>query len=328
MTDKRTPVLSVQGLTIEFPAGPAVQELSLNVYPGELVALVGESGCGKTQTALSILGLQPEAARITAGTVLFQGNSLLHLSEEQKNELRGKEISMIFQEPMTALNPVMKVGRQIAEAAEIHGCPKKEAKARALIMMEAVGLPDVERIYEEYPHRLSGGMRQRATIAMALLNRPALLLADEPTTALDVTTQAQILELIKKMNQELQTAVLLISHDLEVIRRLCSRVFIMYAGRVVESGPVETVLSDPGHPYTKGLLSSIPSLAKRGERLRPIPGTVPNLGERSRTGCPFFSRCERRQPRCAMSLPAKAERDGHLILCWDSETGGAYGAGN
>lgn len=327
MTDKRVPVLSVQGLTVEFPAGPAVQELSLNVYPGELVALVGESGCGKTQTALSILGLQPETAKITAGTVLFQGNSLLHLTEEQKNELRGKEISMIFQEPMTALNPVMKVGRQIAEAAVIHGCPKREAKARALAMMEEVGLPDVERLYEEYPHRLSGGMRQRATIAMALINRPALLLADEPTTALDVTTQAQILELIKKMNRELQTAVLLISHDLEVIRRLCSRVFIMYAGRVVESGPVQAVLSNPGHPYTKGLLSSIPSLAKRGERLRPIPGVVPNLEERTRTGCPFFSRCERRQPKCETSLPAKAERDGHLTLCWDSETGGAYGAG-
>ena len=324
MTDK--PVLSVQGLTVEFPAGPAVQELSLNVYPGELVALVGESGCGKTQTALSILGLQSETAKVTAGSVLFQGNSLLDLTEEQKNELRGKEIAMIFQEPMTALNPVMKVGRQIAEAALIHGCPKKEAKARALAMMEEVGLPDVRRLYEEYPHRLSGGMRQRATIAMALINRPALLLADEPTTALDVTTQAQILELLKKLNRELQTAVLLISHDLEVIRRLCSRVFIMYAGRVVESGPVQDVLSNPGHPYTQGLLSSIPSLAKRGGRLRPIPGTVPNLEERSRSGCPFFSRCVRRLPECETTLPKAEEHDGHMILCRNSETGGEHEA--
>ena len=324
MTDK--PVLSVQGLTVEFPAGPAVQELSLNVYPGELVALVGESGCGKTQTALSVLGLQSETAKITAGSVLFQGKSLLDLTEEQKNELRGQELAMIFQEPMTALNPVMKVGRQIAEAAIVHGCPKKEAKARALAMMEEVGLPDVRRLYEEYPHRLSGGMRQRATIAMALINRPALLLADEPTTALDVTTQAQILELLKKLNRELQTAVLLISHDLEVIRRLCSRVFIMYAGRVVESGPVQDVLSNPGHPYTQGLLSSIPTLAKRGERLRPIPGTVPNLEERSKDGCPFFSRCERRQPECETTLPKAEERDGHMILCWNSETGGEHEA--
>ena len=328
MTDKRTSVLSVQGLTVEFPAGPAVQDLSLNVYPGELVALVGESGCGKSQTALSIMGLQSETAKITAESMLFQGNSLLHLTEEQKNELRGKELSMIFQEPMTALNPVMKVGRQIAEAAIVHDCPKGEAKARALAMMEEVGLPDVRRLYEEYPHRLSGGMRQRATIAMALLNRPALLIADEPTTALDVTTQAQILELLQKLNRELQTAVLLISHDLEVIHRLCSRVFIMYAGRVVESGPVQDVLSNPGHPYTQGLLSSIPSLAKRGERLRPIPGVVPNLEERSKDGCPFFSRCERRQPQCETSLPANAGHDGHLILCWNSETGGEHGAGN
>ena len=312
---------------MEFPTGLAVQELSLNVYPGELVALVGESGCGKTQTALSILGLQSETAKLTAESMLFQGQSLLDLTEEQKNELRGKELSMIFQEPMTALNPVMKVGKQIAEAAVVHGCPKKEARERALARMEEVGLPDVQRLYEEYPHRLSGGMRQRATIAMALINRPALLIADEPTTALDVTTQAQILELLKKLNRELQTAVLLISHDLEVIRRLCSRVFIMYAGRVVESGPVQAVLSDPRHPYTKGLLSSIPSLAKRGERLRPIPGVVPNLEERTRGGCPFFSRCERRQPRCEASLPTNAEHDGHMTLCWDSETGGEHGAG-
>lgn len=322
MRDKETPVLSVQGLTLEFPAGPAVQDLSLTVYPGELVALVGESGCGKTQTALAVLGLQPETARVTSGTVLFRGNSLLHLTEEQKNELRGKELSMIFQEPMTALNPVMKVGRQIAEAAIVHGCPKKEAKARALAMMEQVGLPDVGRLYEEYPHRLSGGMRQRATIAMALLNRPALLIADEPTTALDVTTQAQILGLIKKLNQELGTAVLLISHDLGVIRQLCSRVSIMYAGRIVESGPVGAVLAHPAHPYTKGLLSSIPSMEKRGERLRPIPGTVPDLSQRRTAGCLFAGRCERRRPQCEKGLPVKAERDGHFAVCWDCETGG------
>lgn len=331
MTDKRQPpVLAVEQLTVEFPAGggysagyrPAVKDVSLQVEPGEMVALVGESGCGKTVTALTAIGLQPDAAKITHGRVRFQGAELLGLTEEQWNQYRGKEISMIFQEPMTALNPLMKVGRQIAEAARAHGVSRKAAAEQTLAMMERVGLPDAKRLYHEYPHRLSGGMRQRVMIAMALLNRPALLIADEPTTALDVTIQAQIMELIRRMNRELGTAVLLISHDLGVIRQMCSRVYILYAGQVVESGPVEQVLSHPIHPYTKGLVASIPTLEKRGSRLRPIPGTVPPLEERSGTGCPFYNRCERRRPQCEREQPPKVQRGAHMALCADAKEEG------
>lgn len=325
-TDKRSPVLSVEGLTVDFRIGSrfchAVKDVSLRVEPGEMVALVGESGCGKTVTALTAAGLQPENARISHGKVLFRGAELLRLKEEQWNRYRGKEISMVFQEPMTALNPLMKVGAQIAEAARIHGASRQEAKERALSMMDQVGLPDVERLYGEYPHRLSGGMRQRVMIAMALINRPALLIADEPTTALDVTIQAQIMDLILKMNREMGAAVLLISHDLGVIRHMCSRVYIMYAGQVVESGPVEKVLSQPAHPYTRGLIASIPSLEKHSQRLRPIPGTVPSLEERREEGCPFYNRCERRHPGCETCVPPKVERDGHMVLCADAGEGG------
>ena len=323
MTDKKPPVLDVENLTVEFPAGdllcPAVKGLSLQVEPGEMVALVGESGCGKTVTALTAMGLQPENAKITSGAVRFQGTELLGLSEEQRNQYRGKQISMIFQEPMTALNPLMKVGKQIREAAVTHGMSRQEAKQETLSMMEWVGLPDAKRLYHEYPHRLSGGMRQRVMIAMALINRPALLIADEPTTALDVTIQAQIMELIRRMNRELGTAVLLISHDLGVIRRMCSRVYILYAGQVVESGPVKEVLSRPIHPYTKGLVASIPSPEKRGGRLRPIPGTVSSLSERREEGCPFYERCERKLPACKRNQPPEIRQGDHAALCFNAK---------
>ena len=323
MTDKKPPVLQVEKLTVEFPIGdntfPAVKGLNLQVEPGEMVALVGESGCGKTVTALTVTGLQPETACVTHGAVRFQGAELLELSEEQWNQYRGKRISMIFQEPMTALNPLMKVGKQIAEAAITHGMSRQEAKRETLSMMERVGLPDAERLYHEYPHRLSGGMRQRVMIAMALVNRPALLVADEPTTALDVTIQAQIMELIRRMNRELGTAVLLISHDLGVIRRMCSRVYILYAGQVVESGPVEEVLSHPIHPYTKGLVASIPTPDKRGSRLHPIPGTVSSLSERSGEGCPFYDRCERKNSQCKTETPPEIRRGDHAARCFDAK---------
>ena len=325
MTDKNPPVLDVEKLTVEFPIGdryfPAVKEVSLQVRPGEMVALVGESGCGKTVTALTVTGLQPENAKITSGKVRFQGEELLGLSEEQWNRYRGKKISMIFQEPMTALNPLMKVGKQIAEAAITHGMSRQEAKKETLSMMEWVGLPDAERLYHEYPHRLSGGMRQRVMIAMALVNRPALLIADEPTTALDVTIQAQIMELIRRMNRELGTAVLLISHDLGVIRQMCSRVHILYAGQVVESGSVKEVLSQPIHPYTKGLVASIPSPEKRGSRLHPIPGTVSSLSERQGRGCPFYDRCERKQDICKTENPPEIRRGDHAARCFAAEGG-------
>ncbi len=327
MTDKKEALLSVEGLTVDFPVEGrlchAVKDVSLRVEPGEMAALVGESGCGKTVTALTAAGLQPDTAVISGGSVLFRGRPVLGLSEEEWSGLRGREMSMIFQEPMTALNPLMKAGRQIAETARLHGASRKEAKKRALEAMERVGLPDAERLYDEYPHRLSGGQRQRVMIAMALIERPALLIADEPTTALDVTIQAQIMELIRELNRELGTAVLLISHDLGVIRDLCDRVYVMYAGQVVESGPVERVLSHPAHPYTAGLLASIPSLEKRGKRLPSIPGAVPPLEMRRETGCPFFNRCDRRQPECAAGVPAWTEREGHGALCNDAVGGDA-----
>ncbi len=318
MTGKE-PVLSIEGLTVGFPIGrqlyPAVKELELEVNPGEMVALVGESGCGKTVTALTSVGLQAENAVICEGRVMFRGENLLELSQEQWNRYRGKEISMIFQEPMTALNPLMQVGKQIAEAALVHGASRREAKEQALAVMEQVGLPDAKRLYKEYPHRLSGGMRQRVMIAMALVNRPALLIADEPTTALDVTIQAQIMELLRDMNRELGTAVLLISHDLGVVRRMCSRVYIMYAGQIVESGPVEDVLSRPVHPYTQGLLGSIPSRTKRGERLLPISGTVPSLESRQAEGCPFYNRCSRAKETCRTGRIPLTEQAGRQVRC-------------
>ena len=321
MSEEKTAVLEVENLTVEFPMGeksfPAVRGLSLKVEPGEMVALVGESGCGKTVTALTVTGLQPENAHITGGQVFFQGKELLGLNEEQWEQYRGKKISMIFQEPMTALNPLMKVGKQIREAAVTHGMSRQEAKRETLSMMEWVGLPDAERLYHEYPHRLSGGMRQRVIIAMALVNRPALLIADEPTTALDVTIQAQIMELIRRMNRELGTAVLLISHDLGVIRRMCSRVHILYCGQVVESGPVKEVLSHPIHPYTKGLVASIPTPEKRGNRLHPIPGTVSSLSERQGIGCPFYDRCERKQDICKTETPPEIRQGDHAAYCFD-----------
>ncbi len=319
MTDKGCPVLSIEGLTVGFPVEgklcPAVKNAFLVVNPGEMTALVGESGCGKTVTALTAMGLQSENAKITSGKVLFQGRDLLRLSPEEWNHCRGKDISMIFQEPMTALNPLMQIGKQVAEGARVHGASKKEAKEKALAVMAQVGLPDVERLYREYPHRLSGGMRQRVMIAMALINRPALLIADEPTTALDVTIQAQIMELLRRMNKELGTAVLLISHDLGVVRSMCSRVSIMYAGQIVESGPVEEVLLKPSHPYTRGLLASTPSPAKRGQKLSPIPGTVPGLQSRRETGCPFFDRCGVRRESCEREDPPVIEAGERTVRC-------------
>lgn len=325
MSEKSEPVLSVRNLTVDFPRNGrmchAVSNVSFQIRPGEMAALVGESGCGKTVTALTVMGLQPETASIPQGKLLLQGRSLRGMKESQWNELRGKEMSMIFQEPMTALNPLMRVGDQIAEGAWLHGASKAEAKARALEMMEQVGLPDVSRLYREYPHRLSGGQRQRVMIAMALINRPSLLIADEPTTALDVTIQAQIMELLRELNRKLGTAVLLISHDLGVIRRMCSRVTVMYAGQAVESGPMEEVLSHPWHPYTKGLVASVPSLQKRGNPLQPIPGVVPPLEERRDQGCPFYNRCSRRRDSCAEGDIPLLEKGGHRVFCADGKEG-------
>ena len=323
MADPKGAVLSLEGLTVEFARGgasyPAVKDVTLHVAPGEMVALVGESGCGKTLTALATLGLLPPGARVSRGKILLGGTELGGLAQDQWDRYRGKDLAMIFQEPMTALNPLMKVGRQVGEAARMHGAGKEEARRRALEAMAQVGLPDPERLYEEYPHQLSGGMRQRVMIAMALINRPRLLVADEPTTALDVTIQAQIMELLQQMNRELGTAVLLISHDLGVVRRLCSRVYLMYAGSLVEWGSTEEVLASPLHPYTKGLLDSIPSWEKRGTPLSSIPGAVPTLEERRSQGCPFDDRCPRRREVCREKPLPLAVRGTQGARCVDAK---------
>ena len=312
-------LLEIRHLQLKFydtqPPLEVVKDVSFAMKEGEILGIVGESGSGKTQTALSVLGLLKKHEEISAGEILFEGKNLAEFSQKELEAVRGKDISMIFQEPMTALNPLMKVGRQIAENARIHGDSKEVAKKKALEVMRQVGLPDVERLYNEYPHRLSGGMRQRVMIAMALVNQPELLIADEPTTALDVTIQAQIMELIRDMNRKMGTAVLLISHDLGVIRQMCSRVYIMYAGRVVESGGTQEVLAHPLHPYTKGLIASIPSLEKRGQRLSSIPGTVPALEDRSEHGCPFYNRCQSRRPSCQNETPPMVVHKGHMALC-------------
>ncbi|HEV2022718.1 MAG TPA: ABC transporter ATP-binding protein [Terriglobales bacterium] len=314
-------LLEVRELTVEFPAAgglwlPAVRDLSLSLAPGEALGLVGESGCGKSVTALAILRLLPPQARARGG-IFFEGRNLLDLSEEEMRQVRGARIAMVFQEPMTALNPVMRVGDQVAEAVRAHG---KSAKAQAWqLAVEAlrdVGLPDAERRARDYPFQLSGGMRQRVMIAMAIVNRPQLLIADEPTTALDVTIQAQILELLAELRQKLGLAMLFISHDLAVVSQVAGRVAVMYAGSMVETGSSQDVLTRALHPYTRGLLAAVPTLrTERGRPLQAIEGTVPALGALP-PGCAFEPRCTLRIPECARALPPLAEvAPGHWARC-------------
>jgi oligopeptide/dipeptide ABC transporter ATP-binding protein len=320
MNVKVSPVLSISHLTLDFildgKSCHAVNEVSFSIYPGEIVAVVGESGCGKTQLALTCLGLQPPSAVVRSGTIHFEEEELLSFSPSQWNAFRGTKLSMIFQEPMTALNPLVKVGKQIAENAMIHGLGRGQARILTMEMMEKVGLPDPLRLYSCYPHQLSGGMRQRIMIAMALINSPSLLIADEPTTALDVTIQNQIMELIKTLNRDLGTAVLLISHDLGVVRHTCTRLFVMYAGSVVESGPTAILMENPLHPYTKGLIASIPDITLKDKRLDSIPGMVPPLGQRKIGGCAFYNRCSKALPCCGYEEPPICKMvDGQSVAC-------------
>ncbi len=295
------PLLSVSGLKVSFRTEKGVVRalfgVSFSVDEGETLGLVGESGCGKTVTALSILRLLPSPpAVVDGGQVLFRGRDLLALPEKEMCAARGKEISMIFQEPMTSLNPVMTIGEQVAEVFTAHGtCGKAEAAGRAVEWLRRVKMPDPERRAREYPHQMSGGMRQRAMIAMALALAPQLLIADEPTTALDVTIQAQILALLKEMReQERRMAILLITHDLGVVNEFADRVAIMYLGRIVEIAPTAALFADPIHPYAQGLLESLPGKTAGGRRLPSIPGMVPDLHSIP-PGCPFSDRCPFRQ---------------------------------
>ena len=314
-------VLDVNDLHVSFDtyAGEvqAVRGVTFQLHEGEVLAIVGESGCGKSVTAQTIMKLNPmPPARIPQGEVHLGEHDIVKASEKEMQQLRGKEVSMIFQDPMTCLNPTKQVGKQIVEAIRHHQhLSAKEAKEQAIKYLKLVNIPNAEERAKQYPHEFSGGMRQRAMIAMALSCNPKVLIADEPTTALDVTIQAQIMELIRDMNRKMGTAVLLISHDLGVIRQMCSRVYIMYAGRVVESGETQEVLAHPLHPYTKGLIASIPSLEKRGQRLSSIPGTVPALEDRSEHGCPFYNRCQSRRPSCQNETPPMVVHKGHMALC-------------
>ncbi len=296
----------------------AVDGVDFQLDRGETLGLVGESGCGKTVTSLSIMRLVPEPpGRIVGGEIIFKGQDILKLSEREMRSIRGNEISMIFQEPMTSLNPVYTCGNQIAEAIVLHQkVGKKEAKSGVIEMLRFVGIPDPEVRAGEYPHQLSGGMRQRVMIAMALSCRPSILIADEPTTALDVTIQAQILDLLRKLREELHMAMLLITHNLGVIAEMADRVAVMYAGKIVEKADVEAIFETPSHPYTRGLLKSIPALGHKKEKLTAIRGTVPNPVHFP-SGCRFNPRCDLADDRCRTEEPELLEIDpGHKVSCW------------
>ena len=300
----------------------AVDGVSWDVEEGETVALVGESGCGKSVTALSIMRLvQQPAGRIVGGQILFRGRDLLTLSEDEMRRVRGREIGMIFQEPMTSLNPVLTIERQLTEGLEIHlGMSRDDAKARAVALLGMVGIPDPARRLRQYPHQFSGGMRQRMMIAMALACDPKLVLADEPTTALDVTIQAQILELLNELKAKLGMAIMLITHDMGVIAETAQRVVVMYGAQVVEEAPVGELFKEPMHPYTQGLLRSIPRIdvaATTKKKLEPIPGTVPTLRGDAKPGCRFAPRCALAKPmHFDNTPPLKEVRPGHKVACF------------
>lgn len=317
-------ILEVKDLKIEFKTKKgileAVSNVSYTLHENEVLGIVGESGCGKSISAMSLMGLLPPSAIVSASDMTFEGRDLRKLSNNQLSKIRGKDISIIFQEPMTSLNPLMKVGPQIVEMLVLHeGLSKNEAKTKALDMMEKVGLQHVESLFNAYTHALSGGMIQRVMIAMAMICNPSILIADEPTTALDVTIQAQILALMKTLNKSRRTAIIFISHDLGVIKEACDQVLVMYLGYVVEKGHVDQLLKTPSHPYTIGLLQSIPNPKKRQERLYAIEGKVPNIHERPK-GCPFSTRCYKATEKCQEALPDFIEvADGHFVRCFYPE---------
>jgi peptide/nickel transport system ATP-binding protein len=305
----RTPLLSVRDLRTWFftDAGTsrAVDGVSFDIEEGEAVGIVGESGCGKTITSLSVMGLVPAPpGRIMEGSsIRFREEELVGLPERRLRKIRGNSIAMIFQEPMSSLNPVYSAGSQIEETLRLHrGLSNKEARRVGIELLREVGIPEPERRFDEYPHQLSGGMRQRVMIAMALSCEPGLLIADEPTTALDVTIQAQILALLAELRRRRRMALLLITHDLGVVAEVCDRVIVMYAGEIVESGPVKEIFLRPRHPYTRGLLESLPAARNPGEALRPIPGTVPTPTAWP-SGCRFRERCPHAWERCASEMP-------------------------
>jgi peptide/nickel transport system ATP-binding protein len=317
------PVLEVRGLRTSFFTDdgeiPAVDEIDFYINEGEILGVVGESGCGKSVTSLSIMGLLPKGiGKIVGGEILFKGENIVNVSEKRMKEIRGNEIAMIFQEPMTSLNPLFTIGNQLIEAIRIHSnMNKKQARERAIEILKLVGLPRAEEIVDEYPHQLSGGMRQRVMIAMAMVCNPSVLIADEPTTALDVTIQAQILKLMKQLNEQFGTAIMMITHDLGVVAEVCQRVVVMYSGKIVEQGDVHTIFKNPKHPYTIGLIQSVPDIREKKARLYSIPGNVPKPGS-IKQGCRFAARCEHAFERCFQENPGLYETDekGHKVRCF------------
>jgi len=319
-------MLSVVNLSIGIEStneiNNAVNGISFNIKSGKILGIVGESGCGKSLTALALAGLLPTSVSINSGSIIFDGVELSGISKKEMRKLQGKEISMIFQEPMTSLNPLMTVGNQVAEGLRIHYKMKeREVKDKVLDVLRKVGLPRVEELYISYPHQLSGGMRQRVMIAIAIICRPKLIIADEPTTALDVTIQAQILKLLKDINRKYKTTILFISHDLGVINQICDNVAVMYAGNIIEEGTTKNIFIHPVHQYTKGLIGSIPSRDKKGKRLANIPGKVPPITEK-KFGCGFAPRCEKSQKKCFVESPNCVELGpNHKVWCYKAKVG-------
>jgi len=302
----KPPILEISDLKVYFRSQQgwlkAVDGINLHMGPGEIVGLVGESGSGKSVTSLSIMGLLPTPPAKVTGSIQFHGTDLLSLSDRKMRSIRGNEMAMIFQEPMTSLNPLLTIGKQLTEVVTLHQrCDKKEAQEKALKMLKKVGIHR-EGILKEYPHQLSGGMRQRVMIAMAMILSPKLLIADEPTTALDVTIQAQILELMQSLKQDAGTSILMITHDLGIVAEMCDRVVVMYAGQIVEEANCDQLFHDPKHPYTAGLLKSLPSLESKRKRLYSIPGQVPDLHQMPK-GCLFAPRCDQRKEICHQQKP-------------------------
>jgi phosphonate C-P lyase system protein PhnK len=314
-------LLQVENLQTRFGSLKAVDGVSFEVKEGEVLGIVGESGCGKSVTALSIMRLVEAPGKIGGGRVIFRHETeeidLLKLSDKELEKILGNRVSMIFQDPMTSLNPVLSVGFQIMETLRVHrGLSRKAAKEQAIFLLRRVGITNARARIGDYPHEFSGGMRQRVMIAMAVACQPSLLIADEPTTALDVTIQAQILNLLREFKREFGMSVIIITHDLGVVAQLADRVAVMYAGKIVENAPVETIFNAPQHPYTQALVASIPRLGKQPERLRTIEGAPPRMHENS-IGCSFYERCSDRMPVCAEKIPALNEiRAGQLIACW------------
>lgn len=296
----------------------AIDGLSLELKKGEVLGLVGESGCGKSVTLLSILGLVPYPGKITGGEVWFEGENLLKKTSKEMRYFRGNKISMIFQDPMTTLNPVFRVGEQIRESLSVHNykkISKKIEKEKVLKLIRDVGLPSPEQIYLQYPHQLSGGMQQRILIAIALSCNPKVILADEPTTALDVTVQAQILDLLRKINSDVGTAIIMVTHDLGVVAEFCQKVAVMYAGKIVETGSVEQIIFEPKHPYTKGLLKSIPKIGDKKTKIQSIPGDVPDLAALP-PGCSFHPRCDKAMSDCQKGeIPLQVMEKGRQVRC-------------